>query len=1087
MKRLTIKAVIFGCGLVVGLAGKVSAQSLNTPGSNTNTPTASTETTAPAAAVPSQNAATKPYAPGPGTGQDIATNTNNTAADQMAPVIVTGSLIPTTADQVGPTEVAFVTNAQIQNTNSNNLFDALKRIDVSFSGGGNFGQELNNNSETVGESHVAIRNLETLVLLDGNRLTNSPLSEGSAVDINLIPLSFIDHVEVLKDGASTLYGSDAVGGVVNIITRKNFSGAEVYNQYGFAGDKGSYYTDTASIVGGSTTDKASFFAGVEYHNNDEILSSERSIASLPIAAVVAHGAIPPSYYSGTAPGVVQNLPGDGDTLPGRFIVAGSPYAAGAPGYNPAITTPGPIGGINPLTGNAVGLNGTDAQREAELAAAGYIPLDTIPGFASSGNTFLNTTNFGTYSYTPATTEKAFANMDYEFFPKTAVLYGQFLFTHSDNRSNLAPQPIPNIATNITVPANNPYNPFGVPVGLDGTDSTTVRYRTVDAGNRDFEQLSDYFHVVAGVKGDFGIAGSGDSDYHYNVSFGYDREESDYITRNAINGGALQLAVTPLDPTDAVAGAPSMLRNSNGTFVPLYNVFGIGTNNSNATTQAITANLFNDGVAQLYETNGTLSGITPLQLPAGNVSFALGGEFRVEELQITDDGVTQSGEAVGTNPTASFALEERRTYAGFVEIDVPVISPDMKIPGVHSFNVNGSARIEEIAGGANSYISRVNGIWSPLDSDELSVRGNFSQSFIVPTLYSEFGPPTVSSNEVALVDGTSQQFISQQSSPTIPNTTAQNFGGGFTYTPKAISGLTVSADYYNVIQSGGVGFAPYQPEVNSLEALGAASPYAGSFVFANGTHLTTNAAGQINAGNFGTLFQEPTPSPTTQKTSGVDIKIDYVLPWKQWGVFTVGAVGTYLINYTDQNGIFDGPYQNKAGTFTDPNDAGGTPQGDLPKWQVNPYFQYDWGGFDYTLSAQYIPGDVDLGDESPENPVNDYTQSGNLLGISDYYRIDMSMSYAWGKAGGQMGFPWSPQDKSPSDPKDPKDDKDMSGKESLATITPNDWFDGLTVTLGVNNVTDQLPPFIGSSAEDNTDKSYYDIVGRFFFFQVDKKF
>jgi hypothetical protein len=721
-----------------------------------------------------------------------------------------------------------------------------------------------------------------------------------------------------------------------------------------------------------------------------------------------------------------------------------------------------------------------------LTAAGYIPVSSLPSFPAVGNTFLNTTQFGTYSYTPATTEKAFSNMSYELLPgKVADLYGSFLFTHSDNLSNLAPQPIPNIATNITVPADNPYNPFGVPVGTDGTDSTTVRYRTIDVGNRDYEQLSDYYHFLVGLKGDFGIAGSGDSDYHYNVSFGYDREESDYITRDAINGSALQLAVTPLDPTDAVAGAPSMLKNSAGVFVPLYNVFGTATNNSPLTSQAISANLFNDGVAQLYETNGTFSGTTPLMLPAGPLSFAMGGEFRVEELQITDDGVTQSGEAVGTNPTASFDLEERRTYAGFLEFDIPIISPDMKIPGVHSFNVDASARIEEIAGGANSYISRVNGIWSPLPTDELSVRANFSQSFIVPTLYAEFGPPSVSSNVVTLVDGDSQQFISQETSPDIPNITAQNFGGGFTYSPKAVPGLTVSADYYNVFQAGGVGYAPFQPEINSLEALGAASPYAGSFVFANGSHLTTDAAGQINAGNFGTLTQTPTPSPTTQKTSGVDVKLDYVLPWKQWGVFTVGAVGTYLINYTDQNGVFDGPYQNKAGTYTDTANAGGTPQGLLPKWQINPYFEYDWGGFNYTLDAEYIPGGIDLGDYSPDNPVDDYSLSGNTQGISDYYRIDMTMSYEWGKAG-TPGFPWSTH--SPSDPKDPKDDKDMaSGKESLASVTPNDWFDGLRLTVGVNNVTDEQPVFIGSSSEDNTDKSNYDIIGRFFFFQVDKKF
>ena len=1057
-----------GFGVATCLGGSALGQALGNTSQNANGPTsASTETPTPKTAT----AATpgKPYTPTPGStsapGTTAPAQTSSTAT--MAPIIVTGSLIPTTADEVGPTEVEFVTDSQIKTTNANNIFDALKRIDVSLSGGGNFGQELNNNAQTVGESHFALRNLSTLVLLDGNRLTNSPLSNGAAVDVNLIPLSFIDHVEILKDGASTIYGSDAVGGVINIITKQNFSGAEVNNQYGFAGDKGNYFTDTASIIGGSTTDTTSFFAGIEYHYNNEILTKNREIASLSAPDINAKGAYAPSYYSGTVPGVVQSIPDaeggslevDGST---RFIIAGSPYAQGAPGYNAAITTP------TALPANF--FTSPDNVRLADLANSGYIPVGSLPTFPSVGNTFLNTTQFGTYSYTPATSEKAFANVDHEFYGKAADLYGSFLFTHTENNSNLAPQPIPNIASNVTVPANNPYNPFGIDVGETSTSPIAVRYRTIDIGNRNFEQTSNYFHFVTGVRGDFGILNSGDSDYHYNLSFGYDREESLYQTFNAISASQLQLALTP--------SATNPFINVLGT--PTYNVFGTAKDNAGSTSDAIRATLFNNGTAQLYETNGSVSG-TPYQLPGGPLSFAMGGEYRVETLQISDDGITQAGDAVGIDPTASFALEKRETYAGFVEVNIPIVGPDMHVPGIHKFDFDGSGRIEDIEGGVDTQRARLNAIWEPLDSGELSLRANFSQSFIVPTLYAEFGPPTISSNQVTLVDGPSQQFISQETSPTIPNISAQTFGGGFTYSPKWAKGLTISADYYNVIQSGGAGYAPYQPEVDSLEANGSASPYAGSFVFANGSKLTSTAAGQINAGNFGTLTQEPTPLPTTQKTAGVDATVSYVLPWKQYGTFTVGATGTYLINYTDQNGIYDGAYVDKAGSFTDTNQSGGTGQGLLPKWQINPYFEYDWGGFTYNLDAEYIPGLLDYGDSNGVDGLNDFAISGDPYSVPDYYRIDMSISYEWGKSG-TPGLPFFGQEMVAPDAKDAK-----SGKESLTSSAVNDWFDGLRVAIGVNNITDEQPEFLPSSAEDNTDKANYDIIGRFFFFQVDKKF
>src|SRR3989442_13105635 len=140
---------------------------------------------------------------------------------KMEKTVVTGSLIPT-AETVGPAPVEVVGSVEIQKSGQQDILQTLKRLSTSFAGNGNVGQTINNRDQGGGEANIAVRNLPTLVLMDGRRLANSAFSQGAVVDVNTIPISMIERIEVLKDGASTLYGSDAIGGVVNILTKKNY-------------------------------------------------------------------------------------------------------------------------------------------------------------------------------------------------------------------------------------------------------------------------------------------------------------------------------------------------------------------------------------------------------------------------------------------------------------------------------------------------------------------------------------------------------------------------------------------------------------------------------------------------------------------------------------------------------------------------------------------------------------------------------------------------------------------------------------------------------------------------------------------------
>src|SRR6059036_4105298 len=131
------------------------------------------------------------------------------------------------------------------------------------------------------------------------RLGKSAFSNGALVDVNTIPLSMIERIEVLKDGASALYGSEAVGGVVNIITKKNYTGAEISGRVGFptqdtSNDLMEY---RASIVAGTSTDQSWFTAGAQYYHFDPLLTKDRAIASLGNAARAAMNLEAASYIS----------------------------------------------------------------------------------------------------------------------------------------------------------------------------------------------------------------------------------------------------------------------------------------------------------------------------------------------------------------------------------------------------------------------------------------------------------------------------------------------------------------------------------------------------------------------------------------------------------------------------------------------------------------------------------------------------------------------------------------------------------------------------------------------------------------------
>ena len=197
-------------------------------------------------------------------------------AEEAENIVITGSRIRQ-AQAEGSNPVQVFSRGEIDQTGLKTLGDFLQRLPVAgsalntrFNSSGNFGFPPDGGGIGAGAAQVSLRHLgakRTLVLVDGQRWVNGSSASGvsNSVDLNTIPLSIVDRIEVLEDGASTIYGSDAIAGVVNVITRKDFDGLE-FNAYGGAYDEGDGETGQFDLAFGASGDKHRVFFSVSHYD-----------------------------------------------------------------------------------------------------------------------------------------------------------------------------------------------------------------------------------------------------------------------------------------------------------------------------------------------------------------------------------------------------------------------------------------------------------------------------------------------------------------------------------------------------------------------------------------------------------------------------------------------------------------------------------------------------------------------------------------------------------------------------------------------------------------------------------------------------
>ena len=201
---------------------------------------------------------------------------------QVERIEITGSHIKRT-DLEGPSPVTSLSADDIAKTGVTDLIGLFAKLPIS--GQGTFSTQANSSDDTAnGGSSVSLRGLgadSTLILVNGRRVSVSPFAKGidtAFVDINNIPISAIKRVDILKDGASATYGSDAIAGVINVILRDDVDGVEVSAKYGDTADGGGEETNV-SVVFGNTTDNSSHTFILDYFNREEVLYADRAYSA----------------------------------------------------------------------------------------------------------------------------------------------------------------------------------------------------------------------------------------------------------------------------------------------------------------------------------------------------------------------------------------------------------------------------------------------------------------------------------------------------------------------------------------------------------------------------------------------------------------------------------------------------------------------------------------------------------------------------------------------------------------------------------------------------------------------------------------
>jgi len=789
---------------------------------------------------PAENTSTDDQAPGVTT-QEAAVQE---AASEGEDIVVTGTLIRNpNLEQSTPVNVT--TSDAIELKQSNVAEEVLRELPGVVS---SIGSAVNNGNG--GSSFVDLRGLgsiRNIVLLDGNRLV--PTGLAGRVDLNNVPLALIERVDALTGAAVTTYGADAITGVVNFITRKDFAGIEVAasEQITEKGD-GNYFRADLTLGANFDDGRGNAVVSFGYQESDPVYQGDRDFSIFQVSSYTGgqagSGTAVPSRFSGTRDivnatcALVAPLPGTGNQGVSQINWGGDPNtncqgAAASGNYAPFNFNPYNVFQTPFTRYNIFGQANYEVSDAVEVYGRGLFSKNTVstiiaPSGSFGGSVPVNLNN----PFLPATLRNQFCAFDVN--PSATVYTPRFTQAECDLAATATGPGDPNYrvagGTSVFVPfdingngviATHPIT-GAITEGYQTNPGITLNRRTTEVGPR----LSDFQTVTFDSR--IGLRGPLTSTVDWDVSGAYGQSENtqeiqNYTLQSRFRAGSV-VQGTLANPTCAtVAGQPAC--------VPL-DIFGpegsitpemVDFLNESSTTRVKTS---------LGQLRGVISGDFGYALPwaAQPIGFAVGTEFRKYKGEQSADILSQTpGELGGAGGATPNVKGGYSVYEGFGELIAPLVE-DKQF--AESLTLEAGVRyskyeVDGVDGGTNTWTWKAGGSWEP--GYGVKIRGNYSKAVRAPNLGELFTPLSVgltnlgidpcagaapvnnaNLNAVCQAQGAPAGAIGLITNPTAAQANAV-FGGninldpetaktwtlGVVFQPEFLPRFSMSLDYYNI--------------------------------------------------------------------------------------------------------------------------------------------------------------------------------------------------------------------------------------------------------------------------------------------------
>ncbi len=869
-------------------------------------------------------------------------------------VIVTGTRLPVILSKTD-LPVIVLARVDIERGGKDSLAKILQSLPM------NTGAQINTNTEAgLGAARVNLRGLgpeRTLVLVNGRRFPNGGLGADASVDLNMIPLSMIERVEVLPYGASTVYGSGAVGGVVNVITRQAASGLAIGGSSSMT-DHGDGLIVTADASAGFSLLGGAWSFGVDYTRQDGVAVDSRSYSARPLIIVDGNGTF--GYFGQPAIPDGQFLIPDGNFLglePGRYTR---------------------IAGANTQT------------------AADYRPYESEDAY-----------NPAPYNYSQLPNERTGISLNGSVpLGESASFFLEGLLHHRRSQQ----QGTPSFYVG-GIPAGNYYNPFGA-------DLDFAARRFVESGVRHGTGRVDMWRAVVGFEGKL-------KDWNWKLAVGQSESDSTHTGVGSFAVSRFAAALGPSGPDesgrivcgerDPVTGLVPAANVIPGC-VPLNIFDGAGTITQDQLDYVNPRPIVDVGFNDLQFVEASISG--PLgQVLGREMMWVLGGEYRRESGGQFGDPLRELDIANLVTPLNSRGTTYAREL--FAEAQIPLLHDK---PGFLDSGL--SLGVRHSVGDSNLPFS-VGMHWKPAEAIELRANyssvfrsGSLPERFEPQVFVSEFAPdpcgnePTSTQRENCEANGVPGGAYTQAletfevllgGNPDLRPETGGSYGIGLSYAPAWAPGLSASIDYFKTELSNSIGGSDVQALLFECAQYGIADS-------CDRIHRNPDGSVQLVIGlyrNQGRL-----------ETSGLDFAVDWHRVTR-FGEFSAELRATYLEQWDEQSSFISAVIP-KAGSTG------------LSSWRGLGHVDLVRGLWLASYAMEYI---------------GSMTEAVFPLEGEAYLRKIPSALY-----------------------------HDIAINRKFPVRS-------LELRIGINNVTDDDPPFVNTGALENTEPGTYRLLGRTYILEL----